>query len=352
MKSADLLSQIQPKKILLIKPSAIGDVVHGLPVLNLMRRRWPTAHIAWMLTPLCAGLLEGHPQLDEIILFQRRQFGRGWRDPQATAGLWKFTTALRKANFDLVVDLQGLFRSGFFAWTTRAPFRVGFAEAREAAGIFYTHRIPSSGGERHPQHSGGRHAVERNLDLAEAMGCGRSPVEFSLPIGEPEKKWVAEKLGSLSGYAVLIPGTAWETKRWPVERFAALADMLRERHGLKIVAAGSPDEISLAEQIRPDLNLAGQTSLRQLTALIAQANLIVANDSGPMHIAAALQRPLITPFGPTNPDLTGPYRRPDAVVRLDIPCSPCYSRKCSHTSCLRLLNTDVMTELVNQQLAQ
>jgi heptosyltransferase-1 len=352
MKSADSLLQIQPKKILLIKPSAIGDVVHGLPVLNLMRRRWPSAHIAWMLTPLCAGLLEGHPQLDEIILFHRRLFGRGWYDPLAAVGLLKFTSGLHRRKFGLVVDLQGLFRTGYFAAATHAPVRVGFAEAREGAGIFYTHRISSPGGERHPQRSGGRHAVDRNLDLAEALGCGRSPVEFSLPIGEQEKKWVAENTGSLGPYAVLIPGTIWETKRWPVERFAALADILREQHGLKIIAAGSRDEMSLAEQIHPDLNLAGQTTLRQLTALIAQANLVVANDSGPMHIAAALHRPLITPFGPTNPDLTGPYKRSDTVVRLDIPCSPCYSRKCSHTSCLRLLETEVVAEMVNRQLVR
>ncbi|HWB54774.1 MAG TPA: lipopolysaccharide heptosyltransferase II [Tepidisphaeraceae bacterium] len=343
------LRQIQPRRILLIKPSAIGDVVHTLPVLNLIRRRWPDAHIAWMLTPLCANLLEGHPQLNEIILFQRRQLGRGWRDPRATAGLWKLAAELRNRKFDLVIDLQGLFRSGWFTWTTGAPYRVGFAEARECAWIFYTHRIRT--GDKHNRlRNGGQHAVDRYLTLADALGCGRSPVEFPLSINQTERSWVSEKLGGISKYAVLIPGTIWQTKRWPVEHFADLANTIRRRFNLAIVAAGSPEERELANQVNADLNLAGQTNLRQLTALINGAQIIIANDTGPMHIAAALGKPLVTPFGPTNPDLTGPYNRPDAVVRLDIPCSPCYSRQCSHTSCMHLLKANMVADQVEDQL--
>src|SRR5436190_10397727 len=118
---------MNPSNILIIKPSAIGDVVHALPVLNLVRRRWPGARITWLVTPACAGLLEGHPQLDEVIRFERRRFGRGWRDPSALLGLWRFTRELRARRFDLVIDLQGLLRSGWLAWQTRAPVRVGFA---------------------------------------------------------------------------------------------------------------------------------------------------------------------------------------------------------------------------------
>src|SRR5215212_1571013 len=112
-----------PRRILLIKPSAIGDVVHTLPILALLRKRWPQAHIAWLLTPGCAGLLEGHPMLDEVLVFDRRAFGRGWRDAASALGLVGFLRDLRKRHFDLVIDLQGLLRSGLLAWQTRAPVR-------------------------------------------------------------------------------------------------------------------------------------------------------------------------------------------------------------------------------------
>src|SRR3954447_25838331 len=109
-----------PQRILLIKPSAIGDVVHTLPILALLRKRWPESHIAWLLTPACAGLLDGHPMLNEVIRFDRKRFGRGWREPASLFGLLSFQKELRKREFDLVIDLQGLFRSGWLAWQTRA----------------------------------------------------------------------------------------------------------------------------------------------------------------------------------------------------------------------------------------
>src|SRR5688500_18360487 len=118
-----------PAGILIIKPSAIGDVVHTLPVLNLVRKRWPAAHVAWLVTPACAGLLDGHPQLDEVIRFERGRFAAGWRSPTAAAALFRFARELRDRKFDLVIDLQGLFRSGWLARQTRAPVRAGFANA-------------------------------------------------------------------------------------------------------------------------------------------------------------------------------------------------------------------------------
>ena len=132
-----------PQRILLIKPSAIGDVVHALPILNLLRKRWPAAKISWLVTPLCSGLLQGHPQLDEIILFDRHRYGRGWRNPRILGQLWKMTRELRQRKFDLVIDLQGLFRSGWLTWQTRGCRCVGFANARED-GVARIHASRSS----------------------------------------------------------------------------------------------------------------------------------------------------------------------------------------------------------------
>ena len=342
------LSQINPRRILLIKPSALGDVVHALPVLSLMRRRWPEAHIAWLITPNCAGIVEGHPQLDEILLFRRGQFGL--RKPRSLLNLLKFAGRLEEKHFDLAVDLQGLLRSGWMTWCSRAPVRVGFAESRELAWWFYTHRVADPLGQHNTSRSGQRHAVERYLDVAEALGCGRSPVQFILPSNEPDRAWLKRTVSALGPYAVLIPGTNWRTKRWPAERFAELAGRLRQQFQFKIIAAGAPNEFQLGRLTKPDLNLAGKTTIGQLIALLRNASLVIANDSGPMHIAAALGRPLVTLFGPTEPGLTGPYRRDDCVVRRQIGCSPCFSRRCSHQDCLRLLEIDPVIEAARQQL--
>jgi lipopolysaccharide heptosyltransferase I len=333
-----------PRRILIIKPSAIGDVVHALPVLNLVRRRWPDAHVAWLVTPACSGLLDGHPQLDEVIRFERRKFAQGWRSPSAAMGLFRFARELRARQFDLVIDLQGLFRSGWLSWQTRAPARVGFSNAREFAPVFYTHRVPIETTEQH--------AIDRYLTIAEALGCGREPFEFHFATTDEDRAFVAKRLSDAGGhgpYAVVLPGTNWETKRWPVEHFAAIVGPLRERFGLRTIVAGGPGDKSLAAKIAGATDLAGATNLRQLVALLEGAAVVVANDSGPMHIASALGRPLVTPYGPTSPIRTGPYRRLDTVIRLDIACSPCFSRRCSHQSCLRWLGPEPVLREVERQ---
>ena len=333
-----------PRRILLIKPSAIGDVVHALPVLHLLRRKWPDAHIAWLVTPACSSLIDGHPLLDEVILFERGRFGRGWRDPKSAMGLHAFMKGLRQRRFDLVIDLQGLFRSGWMAFRTRSKVRVGFANGREFSPLFYTHRVEVGSGEQH--------AVDRYLKVASALGCGDAPVAFPFHVTDDDRAQVASLLGDARNekYAVLLPGTNWPTKRWPVERFKSMVAPLRDRLGLKSVVAGSPAEVELASQVVGGINVAGKTTLRQLIALLQGAELVVANDSGPMHIAAALGKPMVALFGPTNPIRTGPYGREETVLRLDLPCSPCYSRACSHQSCLQWMGIEPVLALAERQL--
>jgi lipopolysaccharide heptosyltransferase I len=343
---------ISPSNILIIKPSAIGDVVHALPVLARVKKTWPAARVSWLVTPACAGLLEGHPLLDEVILFDRKRFGHWWRHPRLAVELRRFTRGLKARRFDLVIDLQGLFRSGWLAQKTGAPTRVGFANARELAWAFYTHRVPIETMEQH--------AISRYLALAKFIGCEEGPVEFPFATTEADREYVrgllrsddrvAEASGSTARYAVLMPGTNWETKRWPVEKFAGLVKPLGERFGLVSVLAGGADAAAMAKDLPGAVDLAGKTSLKQLTALLEGAALVVANDSGPMHIASALGRPLVTPFGPTNPVRTGPFGRMESVIRLDIPCSPCYSRTCSHRTCLNALGIEPVLRLAEEQM--
>lgn len=335
-----------PNKILLIKPSAIGDVVHTLPFLALLRRKFPHAYIAWLVTPACSGLLDRHPLLSEVILFDRKRYGTAIKSPAAAKEFRHFTQSLKDRDFDLVIDLQGLFRSGYLAWKTGAKTRVGFGYAREAAPLFYTHRIP-----RHPHE---RHAIERYLDIAEALGLGRGPLEYAWNTTETHRAKAAELLAPLqptsNSFAALIPGTNWETKRWPAQRFKLLAQRLRTELDLPSVVIGAASDKPLADIIQPDLDLTGKSTLPETTALLERATIVIANDTGPMHIAAALGRPLVTLYGPTSPLRTGPHNRLDTVLRLDLPCSPCLSRTCSHTSCMNWLTEQAVLDQVKIQL--
>jgi lipopolysaccharide heptosyltransferase II len=197
-----------------------------------------------------------------------------------------------------------------------------------------------------------QHAIERYLCVTDALGCGREPVEFIFPPrDDADRQHVDSLIPPGRKFAVLMPGANWETKRWPLERFAALVAPLRERFGLESVVCGGPEVAEMASQIPGASDLSGRTTLRQMVEILERADLVVANDTGPMHIAAALGRPLVTPYGPTNPVRTGPYRREASVIRIDLPCSPCYSRRCSHQSCLQWLRIEPVLELAAEQLS-
>ena len=318
-------------------------------MLHLLRTKWPQAQISWLVTPGCASLIDTNPDLNNVILFDRKHYGHAWRKWSATKGFLQFCKSLRAESFDLVIDLQGLFRSGWLAWQSGAKLRIGLSNAREFATVFYTHSVKVSWDQ---------HAVDRNLAVADALGCGQTPVTFNFATTQADHQKIQHLISAgqpstpstpSTGpgdnaaeplkYAVLIPGTNWATKRWPIRHFVDAAKRINDELGLQIVVAGSSDEAALGAQI-PGVNLCGKTNLRELVALLDSAALVIANDSGPMHIAAALGKPLVTLFGPTNPARTGPYQRAECVIDLKLPCSPCYSRKCSHQSCLNWLEPD------------
>jgi lipopolysaccharide heptosyltransferase I len=342
MQTSTIISHAPPRRVLIIKPSAIGDVVHALPVLPRLRKLWPKASITWLITPACRALVENHPLIDDVILFQRKRWGQGWHSASALRDLINFVKELRRRRFDLVIDLQGLFRSGWIAAASGATRRIGFSNAREFGPLFYTELVDCSW-----EHD---HAVERYLKVASAMGCGDGPVEFHFAVDDEDRQKIAEMIPPAMPYAVLMPGTNWETKRWPIERFAGLVKPLKDRFGLETVVAGASVDAELGRAIPAKFNLVAKTTLRQIVALLENARLVIGNDTGPMHMAAALGVPLVAPYGPTDPARTGPFGRDDSVIRLDLPCSPCYSRSCSHRSCMEWLETDSILETAAKQI--
>ena len=259
---AALLQEVDARRICVIKPSALGDVVQALPVLPALRRRFPRARISWIISSSLAPLLEGHPDLDEVIPFERYGSLNDWR---------KLLTRLRRSRFDLVFDLQGLLRSGLMLLATRASLRVGLESAREGS-LWGCHFLIPGTDLSVPAHLRGRRVVD-------ALGLANFSTELRLGISRSERDWAARQLAPLGGPALAIhPGASWKTKRWPPERFAAVASKAIRRFGLSPVVLGSPDEQPLAgqfaqvvSQLTPHarlVNLAGQTTLKQLAAVL------------------------------------------------------------------------------------
>jgi lipopolysaccharide heptosyltransferase I len=302
-----------PKRILIIKPSALGDIVLALPALSALKRSFPDAIISWFVRPEFAPLLDGHPDLDEIILFDRKLLSKIWYSAKSYTSFKILIKQLKAERFDLVFDFQGLFRTGYFGWMTGCKRRFGPAGARELAHIFYTDKIS--------QDASSIHLVDYYLKMAVAAGAQQGEAEFKLP----EDAGAADKIDKLlksegvnGKYAVFVPGAAQANKRWPIERFAELAGKIGERFGLSIAATGSQGEREHIEAIgKRVVNLAGKTSVRELIPLMKRASLVVSNDTGPGHIAAALGVPMVMIFGPTNPARVCPYKRPECVAAIE-----------------------------------
>jgi len=349
------LSERDFRRILIIKPSSFGDVIHALPVLNGLRQRYPQAHISWLVANSCAGLLENHPALNEIIRFDRKRFGRLGRSVRVSLDFLAFIRELRARAFDLVIDLQGLFRSGFLTAASQAPVRLGFSSARELAPLFYTHRVAAPNRDIH--------AVDRNYLVAKSLGFDDLPIRFDLPVQDSARASVRRLLAAAGWapgekYILMGPGTRWETKIWPAKYFAELARRIASESSYRVVLIGMDTEVEIARQVAENagervINLAGKTNLAELIALIEGAVMVVMHDSGPMHLATALDKPMVAIYGPTSPLRTGPYHRGEAVARLDLECSPCYLKKLSECPyehrCMReLAPAEVMRKVIQE----
>jgi lipopolysaccharide heptosyltransferase I len=321
------------RHILLIKPSSLGDIVHAMPTCAAIRRTYPKARLTWLVKRQWAGLVERIEGVDRV-----------WPVRSTATGWLSQVSPLRAERFDLVVDLQGLFRSAAIGRLSGSPLLVGFDNGREGSPWFYSKRVPV------PQLE--MHAVDRYLLVAKAVGAGESGApEFRFRIPQADHDEV-ERLLTRSGvtpgagWVAMNVSARWPTKRWPAESFAEVADRLQqEGYGAVVMISGSEERADVVRvsglMKTPAIDLTGATTVGLLPALLSKASMLITNDSGPMHIAAAVGTPVVALFGPTSAVRTGPYGAGHEVLSGNVPCRPCFSRTCHNSlplECLRMVS--------------
>jgi heptosyltransferase-1 len=341
--------------ILIVKPSSLGDIVHTLPVVGMIREQFPDSVISWVVNDSYAELLDLCPDIDTRIVFKRKRLAR----PRHWLEIFSFIRELRSQKFDIAIDFQGLFRSAVIARLSGAKKRVGFRNAREGAPWFYTDRVLLPANLKHAQ--------DKNMFLARAA--------LHLPDTEPTTALASSEVdaGKLRkimreheidpDHPVLAvaPAARWGTKSWPPEFFAQVLTEVHKQTSASpptLVCVGTTDERPVGDSIRaqakcPVVNLMGETDLGALAELLRNSAVLLTNDSGPMHLAAAVGTPVVALFGATDPSLTGPYGDCHTVFRGECEHAPCMQRKCkiNHSpECHGTINAAKVVEALKKHL--
>jgi heptosyltransferase I len=335
--------------ILIVKLSAIGDVIHALPVVHALKKRYPASKITWIVEKPAYDLLKDNPNIDDIIVFDKPKF-------KSVSGFIKhgptLASSLKERHFDVVLDLQGLFKSAAIAWLSGAAHRVGYCNMREMSQLVSK---PVCGNHRNG------HVIQRYLDVARSLDCNCDEVNFDIDISEQDAK-IAEELLAQNGilshqpYIVIAPGTNWQSKCWPARYYADLASALTQNYQYPIVLIGGPQDHERASIIEeranvPIVNLIGKTTLKQLAYVLQKSKLFIAGDTGPMHLAVAMGTTVIALFGPSDADRNGPFGDKHVVIRKNLTCSPCFKRKCDDLQCMEQITVaDVLDHMEQQKL--
>ncbi|MCS6859340.1 MAG: glycosyltransferase family 9 protein [Abditibacteriales bacterium] len=319
-------------RILIVKLSSLGDIVHALPTVNALRDRFPQAHIAWLVDAAWREILDGVAAVDEVLInpLPSGKTFRWRRDIGRIGAYWRGVKAMRRElrarQFDAALDLQGLFRSAIWCRWSGAPVRVGLRDnVHEFNYVFLTHRVPSAG----------RHAVERMLGVAQYFGADISQPRFGYEPPPAAQQFADEFLhrhhADRERLIGINAGASRPTNRWDTDKFAAVADALAQNLRGQVILFGAPSDVPRTNDIARQMKTtpiiaAGQTTISQLAALLQRCTLLVSGDTGPMHLATAVGTPVVALFGPAAAWLTGPYGKSHVVVEKDLPCRPCFHR--------------------------
>ncbi|AFM25773.1 glycosyltransferase family 9 protein [Desulfomonile tiedjei] len=358
---------ISGKRILIVKQSSLGDVVHALPLVHALKRCHPDCHIGWIVQKGFAPLLEPDRCVDDIIPISIPSTS----DPQAKKGIYgeaaratfrtlkELRRKFRAAPYDIVLDLHASLRSGFLGLTNPGGVRIGFADAKEFNTFFQHHRLVTRADEPH--------AVDKNLVFARFLNCLPEPEDFRIEINQGARGSVEKFLresGIRTDRQIIYanPSARWTTKFWTVPAWAEFADLVAEQTSAAVIFAGSPEDRPYIDQIMAltrsvPVVAAGKLSLAESVALLSLSDVYVGVDSGPMHIAAFTGTPVVALFGPTEPEKVGPYGSGHLVVRReDLTCLGCRKRTCDNRECLQSLSAwtvfDALLELLGRTAEQ
>jgi 3-deoxy-D-manno-octulosonic-acid transferase/heptosyltransferase-1 len=331
------------KRIALVRLGSLGDIVHALPVAYCLRREFPQAHLAWVVEAEHRQLLEGCNGIDELIVLDTRSWRRGiiskpWRE------IAEKVRQLRAAGFDLVLELQGLIKSGVVAYISGAKRRLGFSRqyCREPVSACFTNEHVSPGQDE-------VHIIDKNLAFIRYLGLRTSPWEFDLPSSAADIHYIdnfliEQGLGTGRELVGINPGAGWVTKRWGAERYARLGDRLIGQLKQRVILIWGPGERELVEDIARRMThvpiIACPTSVTQLVELTRRCRLFVAGDTGPLHLAAALGVPTVALYGPSDPARNGPYGSIHETIYHRLECSGCYKRQCNKLDCMQKIKVE------------
>ena len=339
-----LPTSFHPRRILIVLLGAIGDVTRALPLLARLRQAYPTAYIAWAVEPAAAALLEAHPSLDEMILYQRT------KGPLA---FFPFLREIRRQQFDCVLDLQRHAKSGIISWWSCAPVRLGFhrTNTKEGNWLFNTHTIAPI-----PDFS---LKLQQYLKFAEALRLPESKVRFDLHLRPEEQHKIQTHLvRTPNPFAAFFLGSRWPSRFWFPQATATVARTLIDNYGMGIVLLGGQGEVAFAQEVEKLIlsditNLVGQTNLRDLIGIFQRARFAIGPDSGPMHIAAATGIPVISLWGATSPMRSAPWGSEKLVLKGETACSPCYARQCPiDRRCMQQITPERALSLIREVLDQ
>ncbi len=329
-------------RILIMKPSSLGDIVHTVPVVQAIKRQFPRSRISWFVLREYLGLVDLLDDVDETIPFFRH--GITASPVNYVKSQLETIRNLRKGSFDWVLDFQGLFRSALFGYLSGARRKFGFSWKREPNKFFYNFYVNV---DRR------KHALERNLGLAACLGIKVSEKDLVARFKIKEIRGI--NLGK-EGRVIICPGGRWRSKRWPIENYASVAKYVVEKLKKKVVVVGSREERGLGEFIaervgKGVLDLTGRISLEELPSVLQGAEIVVTNDTGPMHLAAAMGKRILAFFGPTDPARTGPYGKNHVVLTSGVKCAPCFKKECDKgTECLKTITVERATFEVKELL--